>query len=89
MGFISIENYDGEKGYVPGNPISFDVVEMRGIKYLAHFSELLNPERKTYRIINEGEDTAVVVGIKDNEVLDELGERHKKMLEEISDDAIF
>ncbi len=86
MGFVKIENYDGEKGYSPDDRFPFNVVEMDGIKYLVNFSPIENPSGVAYRIIHEREDTATATTVKNEELLKALEEKYyadlKAMLHE-------
>jgi hypothetical protein len=72
MGFVRIDNYDGDKGYLPNDTASFTVVERKKVKFLVNFDEVENPPGFAYRIIRESSETAIATKVTNKKLLGAL-----------------
>ena len=84
MGFVKVENYDGEIGWIGSG--GYFVIQLKDAFYLVHEQDIESggylPLSQAYRIVREGENTAVATIVKDRKVIEGLEKAVWKYLRE-------
>jgi hypothetical protein len=87
MGFVFVDCYDGEQGYISDDLFPWKTVELKGIKYLVDFGCFSSPTNIAYRIVHDREDTAIATTVKNQKLLEELQEKYDSDLEKYISDV--
>lgn len=87
MGFVKVENYDGEIGCIGSE--DYAVIQLKDAFYLVHELDIesggYHPLSQAYRIVREGGNTAVATIVKDRKVLEGLEKAVAEYLRECSE----